>query len=105
MLFELRLVPVAVADDDVAGTALLHAGGDRGENVGDRSRARQIDAGSAAGIVQVTVGEAGNDRLAAQIDGPGVRARERPNRGVGADGGKPSVADGNRLRDREARVD
>ena len=39
-----------------------------GQDVGDRARARQIDAGSAAGVVQVIVGEAGNDRLPVQID-------------------------------------
>ena len=68
MLLELRFVPVAVGDDDVAGTALLDPRGDRGQHVGDRARARQIHTGSAAGVVQVIVGEAGNDRPALQID-------------------------------------
>ena len=68
MFRELRFVPVAVADDDVAGTARLDARGDGREHVGDRSRTRQIDAGSAAGIVKMPVGEPGNHGLAVQID-------------------------------------
>ena len=58
LLFELRLVPVAVRDDDVAGSALLDPRGHRREHVAQRARARQIDARSAARAVQVVVGEA-----------------------------------------------
>ena len=69
------------------------------------ARARQIDAGAAAGVVQMVVGEAGNHRLAVQIDRRRRRAGELSDRGVRADGGEPPARDGDRLRDREPRVD
>ena len=72
-------------DDDVAGTALLHARRDGGEDVGEAARGGEIDAGPAARVVQVTVGEARDHRLAVQIDRRRLRAGELPDRGVGAD--------------------
>ena len=105
MLLQLRFVPVAVGDDDVAGAALLHARGDGGEDVGEAPRARQIDAGPAAGVVQMTVGEPRNHRLAVQIDRRRLRTGELADRGVGADGGELAAGDRDRFRDREPRVD
>ena len=62
MLGELGLVPVAVGDDEIAGPALRDARAERREHVGHRSRARQIHAGAAAGVVQMAVGETWNHR-------------------------------------------
>ena len=105
VLLQLRLVPVAVRDDDVAGTALLHARGDGGEDVGEAARGGEIDAGPAARVVQVTVGEPGDHRLAVQIDRRRLRAGELPDRGVGADRAELAAGDRDRFRDREPRVD
>ena len=105
MLLQLRLVPVAVRDDDVAGPALLHARGDGREDVGEAARAGEIDARPAAGVVEVTVGEAGDHRLAVQIDRRRLRAGERADRGARADRGELAAGDRHRLRDREPRVD
>jgi hypothetical protein len=80
LLAQLRLVPVAVADDDVAGLAVRDAGFDGGQDIGDRPRAREVDAGSTAGVVDVAVRQTGNDRLAATVED----FRVRP--GEGADG-------------------
>jgi hypothetical protein len=52
MLGELCLVPVAVADDDLAGPAFGDARLDRGEDVGNRTRPRQVHTRSAAGVVR-----------------------------------------------------
>ena len=105
LFLELRFVPVAVRHDDLARSALLHASFDRREHIRDRSRARQIDARSAAGVVQVTVCQPRNHRLAVQIDRRRVRPRELPDVGVRADGGEAAILDRDRLRDRKARVD
>ena len=47
-------------DDDVVRAGLFTRAATACEHVGDRPRARQIDAGTAARLVQVTVREAGN---------------------------------------------
>ena len=105
VLLQLRFVPVAVGDDDLARTAGFHARADRREHVGDAARAREIDAGAAAGVVQMAVGEPGNHRLPVQIDRRRLRAGELADCVVAADGGEAPARDRDRLRDREARVD
>src|SRR5207249_4861249 len=98
-------VPVAVGDDDVAGTTLFHTRGDGGKHVGQRTGAREVHAGAAAGVVQVIVREAGNHGAAFEVDhrrgGPG----ELSDVGRSADGGELPSGDGDRLCDREPRVD
>src|SRR5436190_623280 len=56
VFLELRLVPIAVGDDDVARPRGHHARGDRREHVGNASRVREVHAGTAAGVVQMIVG-------------------------------------------------
>ncbi len=90
MFPELRLVPVAVADNDVAGIALPDARRDRRENVSDRSGAGQIDAGAAAGVVQMIVGETGDRGLPFEVDSRRLRTREFPDVRVRADGREPA---------------
>ena len=86
MLSELRFVPVAVGDDHVARRCAANLRGDRCEHLRQRSRARQVDAGTAARIVEVIVGQARNHGATAQIDRSGGRSRERADRVVRADG-------------------
>src|SRR5262249_48866863 len=92
-------------DDDLAAAARFHAGADRGEHLAQAARPRQVDTGTAAGIVQVIVGETGNHRLAVEIDRLRAGAGVLPDLGVAADRGEPAAANRNRLRDRETAVD
>ena len=64
MLSQLRLVPVAVGDDHLSGTALPDARTNRREHIGQRACAREIDPRPSAGIVQMAVGETRDDRAA-----------------------------------------
>ena len=98
-------MPVAVADDHVACLTARDALGDRREHVGERARAREVDAWSAAGVVQVIVGQSGNDGLTLEIDDRRVRSGQ-PADAIGlADGGETPVRDRDRLCNREAPVD
>ena len=93
VFLELRLVPVAVGGDHLAGTGLLDARGDRRQQVVHRPDAGEIDAGAAARVVQVIVRKAGNDGLAAQVDRRRRRAGQFPDRCISADGGEPPARD------------
>ena len=98
LLAQLRLVPVAVGDDDLPGLTVLHARGDGREHVGQRACPRQVDAGSAAAVMQVIVGQTGDDRLSLEIENRRVGSGP-PADPIGlADGGESPVRDGDRLR-------
>ena len=102
---ELRLVPVAVGGDDLAGPEPFDACGDRRQQFIHGPDAGEVDARAAARVVEVIVGEAWDDGLTAQIDRRRRRAGQSLDRRIGADGGEPSAADCNSLSNRELRVD
>src|SRR5258708_6592564 len=68
LLPQLRLVPVAVRDDQLAGRGALGARLDRGEQLGHAAYLREIDARTAARVVQVSVHQSRDHRAAAEID-------------------------------------
>ena len=81
LLFQLRLVPVAVRHNNVARLRLLDARGHRAQHVADRSRPRKVDTGTAPRAMQVVVGEARDDGEPFEVDLPserGWRASARP---------------------------
>jgi hypothetical protein len=98
-------MPVAVRDDEVAGPgdgdARLHGGKD----VADRSRARQVDTGAAAGARKMVVHQAGDHGAAAQVDHARGRAGERAQLIVVADGEDAVAADGDALVNGKGAVD
>ena len=65
LLFELRLVPVGIAHDEVAGLRRRDRLADRRKQVGERARRREIDAAAAALVVEMPVGEARHDQAPA----------------------------------------
>ena len=87
------------------GRLLLHASRDGGGDVGEAARAGEIHAGAAAGVVEVAVRQAGNDRLAVQIDRRRLRAGELRIGVARPDRGELAAGDRHRLRDRKARID
>ena len=105
LLLQLRFMPVAVGDDHLARATAFHTSIDRRKHIADRTRAGQVHSGSAAGIVQVIVGQAGYHGPAFQIDGRGAGARELLDAVGAADRREPAVRDRHRLRDGKARVD
>jgi hypothetical protein len=105
VFLELRLVPVAVGHDHVARRALRDPVRDGSKHVSYRPGPRQIDARTAARIVEVIVGKSGNDRASLEIDRFSGRAGELPDCCVGADSSKPPAGNRHRLRDRERAVD
>ena len=58
LLAQLGLVPVRVGNDELAGGRALRARLDRGQQLGHRAHLGEIDAGSAAGVVQMAVDQA-----------------------------------------------
>ena len=105
LLMELRLVPVAVRDDELAGRRALRARLYRPEQRVDAAHAREVEPGTAARVVQVAVDQAGDDRASLQIDLPRGHAGRAAHGIVRADGGEAIAADRHRLRDREGRID
>ena len=75
VFLELRLVPVAVGDDDAAARTVSACGDRRQQSSIVRARERSTP-GAAARVVQVIVGEARDDGPAAQIDRRRRRAGE-----------------------------
>src|SRR5258708_3684328 len=105
LLSQLRLVPVAVRDDQLAGRGALGARLDRGEQLGHAAYLREIDARTAARVVQVSVHQSRDHRAAAEIDQARRRACAPAQRFAGAHRDEAIAADRHRLRDRERRVD
>ena len=105
LFLELRFVPVAVRDDDVAGLRCRDARAERRLDVGQRSRARQIDARAAAGAVEVVVHQPRNHAAALEIDHPRRRTGDRAHLIVVADGHDAIADDRDRLVDGEAAID
>src|SRR6185436_13375410 len=87
LLLELCLVPVAVADDDVARLRGFYPIRDPGKQFVHRAHPRQVHAGTAARVVQVTVGESGRDGAAAGVNDLRRGANVKTDRGRVADCG------------------
>ena len=68
LFFELRLVPVAVADDDRARLGILGGAPDDREQFVKRTHVGQVDAGPAADTMEMSIGKAGRHKAALQID-------------------------------------
>ena len=66
LLAQLRLVPVRIAHDQLAGLGLGGGGADCRQQVRDRARRRQVDAVAAALVVEMPVGEPRRDEAAAE---------------------------------------
>ena len=77
----------------------------RRHHVGQRSRARQIDAGPAAGAVQMVVHQPRDHRAALQIDHPRRRPGDRLHLIVVADGHDAIADDRDGFVDRETAID
>jgi hypothetical protein len=73
LLSELGFVPVGIADDQIAGLCLCGRRPNRGHEVRDRARRRQVDARTAALIMEMAVSKARRDEAAAEIDDFRVR--------------------------------
>ncbi len=102
LLLELGLVPVGIADDEVAGLRRCHRLADRRDEVGERARRRQIDAAAAALVVEMPVGETRHHEAPARVDDLRVRPDAGPDRGGRTDGDEFAVLDGERLGRRRA---
>src|SRR5262245_27673755 len=105
LFFQLRFVPVAVADDHIPWRCVLDPCGHGCKNVRDGAGARQVHAGPAAGIMQMPVRQTRNDCLAFQVDDLRCGACEPTDLRRGTDRKEPPVPDCHCLRDRELRVD
>ena len=77
LLPQLGFVPVGIADDHVARFGGGGRRADRRQQVRDRARCRQIDAGAAAFIVEMPVRQARHHEAAGQIDHLGGGAHMR----------------------------
>src|SRR5690348_1703110 len=98
-------MPVAVGDDEFPRVRSFDAVAHRLEYVVNGARAREIDTGSAAGVVKMIVGEARDHRHPAQIDQLSVRACDPAHRVVGTNNGELVAGDCDGLRVRELVVD
>jgi len=75
LLRELRLVPVAVADNDGARLRILGGAADDREQFVERAGLGEIDARAAADAVQMSIGKTWRHEAAAKVDDLGGRAR------------------------------
>ena len=105
LFFQLRFMPVAVRDDHVARFQGLDAGAERRLDVGHRSRARQIDAGAAAGAVEMVVHQPRDHAAPLEIDHSRRRSGDRAHLVVVADGHDAIADDRHGFMDREAAID
>ncbi len=104
LLLELRLVPVAVADDDGARLRILGSAADDREQLFERAGLGEIDTGAAADAVQMAVGETRRHEAAAEIDDLGGGADMSAHRRGGASRDEASILDGEAFDQRRARV-
>ncbi len=105
LLFQLRLVPVAVGKDHVAGLRLLDASADGRVDVSERARPGQVDPGPTTRTMQVVVHESRDDGVAFQIDDASGGTGEGPEL-IFVAGGEDAVSrDRHALGYREVAID
>ena len=68
LLFELRLVPVAVGDDHLVGSRPFHTFTNRRDDLVEGSSAREVHARAAPRAVEVPVGQTWHDQAPAKVD-------------------------------------
>ena len=105
LFLQLRFVPVAVGDDDIAGLRGRDARAQCRIDIGQRSRARQVDARAAAGAMEMVIHQPRNHAPAFEIDHARRGTGDRAHLIVVADGHDAIADDRDRLLDAEAAID
>ncbi len=98
-------MPFGVGGDDLAGRGLPHSRSNQLQRLIQVSSTRQIDAWSAARAVEMVVGEAGDDGLAAEVDDPRARSNQLPDLSHRTDRGESSVGNRRGFGHGKGRVD
>src|SRR5262245_11205098 len=104
LLLELRLMPVAVADDDGARLRILGSAPDDREQFVKRAGLGEIDAGAAADAMQMAVSETRRHEAAAEIDNLGGRANMSAHTSGGAGRDEAPILDCKTLNQRRVGV-